>query len=239
MQDHDPRRAEQPLACGTGRGRARALPLLGPRVERRRSRTGGSTADGPNRLPAGKPRSLLARVFAQFNNLLIYVLLASALVAVAAWSHSRRGGHPRRRRHQRDHRLHPGGPGGEVARGHSRDADARVLGPARRAATDRSRRKPGGRRRRADRSRRPHSRRPQALARHQPQDRRGGADRRSGARPTSRPIPSRRTPRSATAPRWPIPARWSRAARARASWSRPAPRPSLAASAPWSGASKR
>jgi magnesium-transporting ATPase (P-type) len=39
-------------------------------------------ADGPNRLPAPKPRSLLARVFAQFNNLLIYVLLASALVAV-------------------------------------------------------------------------------------------------------------------------------------------------------------
>ena len=39
-------------------------------------------ADGPNRLPAGKPRSLLARVFAQFNNLLIYVLLASALVTI-------------------------------------------------------------------------------------------------------------------------------------------------------------
>jgi magnesium-transporting ATPase (P-type) len=28
-------------------------------------------ADGRNRLPAGKPRSLFARVFAQFNNLLI------------------------------------------------------------------------------------------------------------------------------------------------------------------------
>jgi magnesium-transporting ATPase (P-type) len=39
-------------------------------------------ADGPNRLPAPKPRSLFARVFAQFNNLLIYVLLASALVTV-------------------------------------------------------------------------------------------------------------------------------------------------------------
>jgi magnesium-transporting ATPase (P-type) len=39
-------------------------------------------ADGPNRLPARKPRSLLARVFAQFNNLLIYVLLASALVTI-------------------------------------------------------------------------------------------------------------------------------------------------------------
>ena len=39
-------------------------------------------ADGPNRLPAGKARSLFARVFAQFNNLLIYVLLASALVTI-------------------------------------------------------------------------------------------------------------------------------------------------------------
>jgi magnesium-transporting ATPase (P-type) len=40
-------------------------------------------SDGPNRLPAGKQRSLLSRVFAQFNNLLIYVLLASAAVTVA------------------------------------------------------------------------------------------------------------------------------------------------------------
>jgi magnesium-transporting ATPase (P-type) len=39
-------------------------------------------ADGPNRLPAGKPRSLFARVFAQFNNLLIYVLLGSAVVTI-------------------------------------------------------------------------------------------------------------------------------------------------------------
>jgi magnesium-transporting ATPase (P-type) len=39
-------------------------------------------ANGPNRLPAGKPRSLLARVFAQFNNLLIYVLIASALITI-------------------------------------------------------------------------------------------------------------------------------------------------------------
>ena len=38
-------------------------------------------ANGPNRLPAGKPRSLAARLFAQVNNLLIYVLLASALIA--------------------------------------------------------------------------------------------------------------------------------------------------------------
>ncbi len=39
-------------------------------------------ADGPNRLPAGRPRSVFARVFAQFNNLLIYVLIASALVTI-------------------------------------------------------------------------------------------------------------------------------------------------------------
>jgi magnesium-transporting ATPase (P-type) len=38
-------------------------------------------ASGPNRLPAGKRRSLAARLFAQVNNLLIYVLLASAAVA--------------------------------------------------------------------------------------------------------------------------------------------------------------
>jgi len=39
-------------------------------------------SNGPNRPPAGKPRSLAARVFAQFNNLLIYVLLASALITI-------------------------------------------------------------------------------------------------------------------------------------------------------------
>ena len=39
-------------------------------------------ANGPNRLPAGKPRSLAGRLFAQVNNLLIYVLLASAAIAI-------------------------------------------------------------------------------------------------------------------------------------------------------------
>ena len=39
------------------------------------------TADGPNRLAAGKRRSLAARLFAHINNLLIYVLVASALIA--------------------------------------------------------------------------------------------------------------------------------------------------------------
>src|SRR6185437_587158 len=39
-------------------------------------------ADGPNRLPAPKARSLFARLFAQFNNLLIYVLLATAAVTI-------------------------------------------------------------------------------------------------------------------------------------------------------------
>jgi magnesium-transporting ATPase (P-type) len=60
-------------------------------LERCHSSTQGLSADeaarrleatGPNRLPAGKPRSLFARVFAQFNNLLIYVLVASALVTI-------------------------------------------------------------------------------------------------------------------------------------------------------------
>ena len=35
---------------------------------------------GPNSLPAAKPRSALARLLAQFNNLLIYVLLAAAAI---------------------------------------------------------------------------------------------------------------------------------------------------------------
>ena len=60
-------------------------------LERCRSSADGLTSEeaanrlesnGPNRLPAGKPRSLLARLFAQFNNLLIYVLLASAAITI-------------------------------------------------------------------------------------------------------------------------------------------------------------
>ena len=38
---------------------------------------------GPNRLPAARPRSSLQRFLAQFNNLLIYVLLASAAITGA------------------------------------------------------------------------------------------------------------------------------------------------------------
>ena len=59
-------------------------------LERTRSSAEGLTSaeaaerlkvNGPNRLPAGKPRSLAARLFAHVNNLLIYVLLVSALIA--------------------------------------------------------------------------------------------------------------------------------------------------------------
>jgi len=39
-------------------------------------------ANGPNKLPEGKRKSGLARLFAQFNNLLIYVLIASAAIAL-------------------------------------------------------------------------------------------------------------------------------------------------------------
>ena len=39
-------------------------------------------ANGPNKLPAGKRSNPLARLFAQFNNLLIYVLIASAAIAL-------------------------------------------------------------------------------------------------------------------------------------------------------------
>jgi magnesium-transporting ATPase (P-type) len=61
-------------------------------LRRCRSSTDGLTSEeaaerlmenGPNRLPAAKPRSVLARIFAQINNLFIYVLLASALVTLA------------------------------------------------------------------------------------------------------------------------------------------------------------
>ena len=41
------------------------------------------TAHGPNRLPAAAPRSAFRRFIAQFDNLLIYVLLASAGITVA------------------------------------------------------------------------------------------------------------------------------------------------------------
>ena len=40
------------------------------------------TQYGPNRLPEAKPRSALMRLLAQFNNVLIYVLLAAALVTL-------------------------------------------------------------------------------------------------------------------------------------------------------------
>ena len=155
------------------------LQVLGPRVERRRSRE--AARGGRAEPPAGRQAALLVR--ARVRSVQQPPDLCPPRFGARhhlSGSRSRRRGHPRCRPHQRGDRIDPGRACGKVARGHSRDADARVLGPARRAATDRSRRKPRGRRRRADRSRRPHSRRPQALARHKPQDRGGRADRRSG-----------------------------------------------------------
>ena len=155
--------------------------------------------NGPNRLPAGKRRSLLARVFAQFNNLLIYVLLASALVTVLL-------------RHALDAVVILAVVLINAAIGFIQEGRAeksleairamltpRGLGPARRPAAHRSGRKPGGRRRRADRSGRPHSRRPKALARLEPQDRGSGADRRVG--PGGQVGRPRRSGRGARRPR--------------------------------------
>ena len=102
-------------------------------------------ADGPNRLPAGKPRSLFARIFAQFNNLLIYVLLASAAVTIFL-----------------GHALDAvvilavvliNGAIGFIQEGRAEKSLEAIramltrefLGLARRAAADRSRRKSGGR----------------------------------------------------------------------------------------------
>ena len=79
MQDR-PAAAERPwhaetAAAALERCRASAQGLTSAEAAQRLE------ASGPNRLPAGKRRSLAARLFAQVNNLLIYVLLASALIA--------------------------------------------------------------------------------------------------------------------------------------------------------------
>ena len=79
MQDK-PAAAERPwhaetAAAALERCRASAQGLTSAEAAQRLE------ANGPNRLPAGKRRSLAARLFAQVNNLLIYVLLASALIA--------------------------------------------------------------------------------------------------------------------------------------------------------------
>ena len=186
------------MALRAGRGRARAAPVLGSRIERRRSRE--AARGGRAEPPAGRQDALLVR--ARVRSVQQPSDLRPPRFGARhhpAASRARRRGDPRCRPHQRGDRLHPGRPSGKVARGHSRDADPRVLGPARRAATDRSRRKPRRRRRRADRSRRPHSRRPEAPARHEPQDRGGRADGRSGrVRQVGR---SRRSRRRARRPR--------------------------------------
>src|SRR5271163_2638217 len=80
MQDK-PAAAERPWHAETAAGaleicRSSAQGLTSAEAARRLE------ADGPNRLPAGKRRSLAARLFAQVNNLLIYVLLASAVIAI-------------------------------------------------------------------------------------------------------------------------------------------------------------
>jgi magnesium-transporting ATPase (P-type) len=79
MQDK-PAAAERPwhaetAAAALDRCRASAQGLTSAEAAQRLE------ANGPNRLPTGKRRSLAARLFAQVNNLLIYVLLASALIA--------------------------------------------------------------------------------------------------------------------------------------------------------------
>ncbi len=70
---------------------------------------------GPNRLPAGRRRSALARFALQFHNVLIYVLLASAVGHGADAALGRHRRHHRGRRYQRHHRIHSGGQG---RRGH-------------------------------------------------------------------------------------------------------------------------
>jgi len=126
---------ERPLAFGNPpRPALEQLQSYDPRVERRRNRE--ETARGPTgrtACPAPKPRSLFAAACSlSSNNLLIYVLLASAVVTILL-------------RHALDavvilavvlikrgrSAFIQEGAGGEGARRHSRDADPRGFRPAR------------------------------------------------------------------------------------------------------------
>ena len=119
-------------------------------------------AYGPNRLPAPPRRSLLARLFAQIHNLLIYVLLASAAIAALIGPWRRCAGHPGRGRRQCRHRLRPGGPRRGCAGVDPRMIDPTGLRAARRPPGDGARRSGRPRRSRPARGRRPGPRRPAA-----------------------------------------------------------------------------
>ena len=87
---------------------------------------------GPNRLPPPARRGALRRFLAQFQNLLIHVLLGAAAVAVAPGRGGECSRHPRRGRHQRDRGLRPGGQGRGGAGGDPRHALAAGDGDPRR-----------------------------------------------------------------------------------------------------------
>ena len=94
---------------------------------------------------------------------------------------ARRLDHPRRRRHQRVARLHPGGQGGEGAGFDPQHAFRRGPDPARRRDPPHPGRGTGARRHRAARVGRPDPRGPSPRRREEPADGRGGAHGRVGA----------------------------------------------------------
>ncbi|WP_420867242.1 cation-transporting P-type ATPase [Azospirillum baldaniorum] len=79
---------------------------------------------GPNRLTPPPRRSALMRFLAQFDNLLIYVLIGAGVVTVLLGRVRGRRGDRRRRADQRRHRLCPGRQGGAGAGRHPQHAVA-------------------------------------------------------------------------------------------------------------------
>ena len=71
---------------------------------------------GLNLLPTARKRGPLMRFLMQFNNVLVYVLLAAGFIKLMLSLWLDASIIFARRRPQRAARLHPGGPGGEGAR---------------------------------------------------------------------------------------------------------------------------
>ena len=133
---------------------------------------------GPNRLPQGKKKGPLMRFLAQFNNILVYVLLDRRLHQADAEPVARRLDHLRGRHPQFAARLPAGGPGGEGAQLDPQHAVGGGARRSRRRDAAHSRRGSGARRHRPSRVRRQDPGRLASRRRQEPAHRGGGADRR-------------------------------------------------------------
>ena len=182
---------------------------------------------GRNELSAEKPVPAWRKFLAQFQDVLVILLLAAALVSAGLWLLERdtraalRGpGDPRRRAAQRADGLRPAGAGGAGRRGAAPDVGgARQRRPRRRAA-EHPRGRGGAGRRHRDRGGRHHPRRRAGDPVHRAPGGGGGAHGREPAGARRTPPRWRRRSGSATA------ATWSSAARRRPTgtagrWSRP------------------